>query len=368
MKIPSAPLKTTGLCLVAIGLASCGSLNIPIGKVFPKTATTPTADEAQEGGDDEGGYKKIGESNHEEGGIVLYRGSLTGLGEFFPDTFKSKKTYDNSAAANELYTKAGEAYKAGKTKKALELYQELANRYPETSQAPLARYNEGLLLEETGKLVAAFDAYQEFITTYFGTSLYADALSRQETVAHAAASGKFRRKFLGLTSRIDRETVEKMLKKVIANAPQAESAPRAQYTIGQIWEERKEYDDALAGYKAVPRSYPDSPYAAEALYRIGTIYFQQSTTGNRNNANLDTARNTYTELITLFPTHPKAKEAKKKLGQIGGLSVQRSLDIAEFYRKKGQIKSAKFYYNEVIRLAPKGSPLHTKATERLNSL
>jgi len=55
------------------------------------------------------------------------------------------------------------------------------------------------------------------------------------------------------------------------------------------------------------------------------------------------------------------------LGNLGGRDVQRSFEIAEFYRKSGQYESAKVYYREVVRHSNPG-PLQNSAKARLAEL
>jgi hypothetical protein len=60
-------------------------------------------------------------------------------------------------------------------------------------------------------------------------------------------------------------------------------------------------------------------------------------------------------------------EARKLMGAIGGQDIQRSYEIAEFYERKGDKGSARFYYEEVVNKAKSGA-LHDKAKARLAAL
>ena len=55
------------------------------------------------------------------------------------------------------------------------------------------------------------------------------------------------------------------------------------------------------------------------------------------------------------------------MSTLGGEDLQRSFGIAEFYEKKGDTGSARFYYEEVIRKSKSGD-LHDKAKARLAAL
>ncbi len=272
-----------------------------------------------------------------------------------------------SSTANNYFAQAQRQEAAGKTSKAIKSYRYLADHFPIAPQAAQARYQQATLLYGQGELIKSFDAYQSFIEKYNSSNLYSQALARQQEVATAAAGGKIKNNFLGLKSNIAGATAAKMLTQVKNNAPYATSAPQAQFSIGELWQKRRNNLKAINAYKQVQKDYPNSKLTPEALYRVGTLLMNESATGNRNKASLDQARNVFLDLRQQYPSHPRAKDAKQKLSQLASSNVQRSYEIAEFYRKKGQAAAATIYYKEVIKLSPSGS-LHNLAKQRLASL
>jgi outer membrane assembly lipoprotein YfiO len=269
--------------------------------------------------------------------------------------------------AEALLAKAQAAEAAGKMNKATKAYKEVAEKYPYAPAAPKARFRHATILDSEGELVKAFDSYQIFIERYQADALYSKALARQATVAHAAADGIITNSFVGIKTRLDRKKTTEMLAKVRENAPQAGSAPKAQFAIGQVWEREKDDRRAVIAYQLLVDDYPDSSYAPEAQYRIGDIYLQQAKSGNQNPATLDQSRHAFEDLLQLFPNSKRAKDARARLAELSGRDVQRSFDIGEFYYKKKNYTSASFYYNEVLRKVKSG-PLHDKAAQRLAQL
>lgn len=272
-----------------------------------------------------------------------------------------------SSMANNYFAQAKKQEAAGKTSAAIKSYKELTEKYPLAPQAAQARYQQATLLYRKGDLIKSFDAYQSFIEKYNSSNLYSQALARQQEVATAAAGGKIKNNFLGLKSNIGATTAAKMLTQVKNNAPYAKSAPQAQFSIGELWQSRKENIKAIAAYKQVQRDYPNSKLTPEALYRVGTLLMNESKSGNPNKSSLDQARSVLLDLRQQYPNSPRAKDAKVKLRELASANVQRSYDIAEFYRKKGQNNAAIIYYKEVIKLSPSGS-LHNLAKQRLATL
>ncbi|MGJ8655052.1 MAG: tetratricopeptide repeat protein [Akkermansiaceae bacterium] len=270
----------------------------------------------------------------------------------------------NSQTAASFYAEAKSLQAAGKNNAAIKAYQTVADKYPLSAQAPEARYQEASILYAQGELLDSFDAYQKFIDKYNSSHLYSSAIQKQSEVALAAAKGEITHNFAGLKSKLAGKNVEEMLTKVRENAPYSTQAPKAQFAIGTVWQDRGDTDKAIAGYRGVQERYPNSSLTPEALYRTGSILMSQASKGNRNKASLDSARNVFLDLQQQYPSHPRAKDAKAKLAELSKSDVQRSFDIAEFYQDKGQSASAAFYYREVIRMSSAGS-LREKAQQRL---
>lgn len=273
----------------------------------------------------------------------------------------------NSQTAASIFAKAKGHQASGQIKAAIKAYQTVADTYPLSAQAPEARYQEASLLYAKGDLLDSFDAYQKFITKYNSSSLYSSAIQKQSEVALAAAKGDIKRSFIGRKFELSGSNVEAMLTKVRDNAPYSKQAPRAQFSIGAIWQDRGSNDKAIAGYQGVQERYPNSSLTPEALYRTGSILMKQTAKNNRNKASIDTARNVFLDLRQQYPSHPRAKDAKAKLLELSKSDIQRSFDIAEFHQKKGQNASAAFYYREVIRMSSAGS-LREKAQVRLSEI
>jgi outer membrane protein assembly factor BamD len=263
---------------------------------------------------------------------------------------------------------AGEQQQAtGKLARAARTFGRVADDYPLADVAPQARYNQAQLLDQVGEPLKAFEAYQKFISRYRSSRLYTTAITRQEQVAHAAADGEIKNSFLGLRSRVSAEKIVAMLEKVRDNAPQAASASRSQFSIGEFHQSRGEATEAIAAYQKLVSDYPASREAPEGQYRIGAILTKQAEGGNQDRANLNRAREAYLDYIARYPNYSNVGQARAALAKLGGQSLQRSYEIAEFYRKSGEKDSAVFYYREVVRLQTSG-PLRDQAVARLREL
>lgn len=297
-------------------------------------------------------------------GICLLTGCSNKLEDALPLAERNNRA---DPKAESLYAKALAADQAGKTGKAIKLYRTMANAYPGSPKASTARFRQATLLEHEGELLEAFDAYQQVIHRYQNTSLYTQARDKQAIVAHKASEGLIKNSFFGLKSRLESKKIVEMLEKVRDNAPQSASAPKAQFTIGEVLENRKKPLLAIAAYQKVVDDYPKSSLAPDSHYHIGHILLASAAGGNQNQANLDRALHTFEDLRQSYPGTKRATDAALKITEIKSRDIQRSFDIAEFYFKKGQNSSATFYYKEVLSKTT-GGALHDKAQRRLQGL
>lgn len=270
-------------------------------------------------------------------------------------------------AAAQLLDQARSQEQSGNRDAAIKTYRSLFKRYPFSSESSTARYNFAKLMQADGELIDAFDAYEAFISRHPTDRNYADALAQQAKVAHAAADGIITNNFLGLKTKVDPARTEKMLKSVIANAPRSAAAAKAQFAIGDMWQSKGDARKAIAAYREMVKDYPRAANASEAQYRIGMILIREAEGGNQDTANLQAARKAFLDYQTAYPGGPRSQVVKQQLAALASQDLQNSLQIAEFYEKKGQIDSAKYYYREVIRQSGSGA-MRDRAQQRLNAL
>ena len=90
----------------------------------------------------------------------------------------------------------------------------------------------------------------------------------------------------------------------------AEIHPYAQFRVAQIYErELKDYTQAVAEYRQLIETQPQSPWAAEALYRSGIIHAEQL-------SHTEKAIELYQSLIKKYPPSSQTMMAHFQLGEI----------------------------------------------------
>ncbi len=298
---------------------------------------------------------------------ILISASLLSCG---PDADAPSLAGNTQSAAIEgeaFYQKAKQADDAGKSAKAIKLYDQTATRYPFAPSAPQARFRQAELLQQQGEIVKSFEAYDKFLSRFQGSGLYTTALNRQVAMAQSAADGDIKSSLLGIKTKLSLEKTVEMLGKVRDNAPKSAVAAKAQFTIAQLYESKKKYKEAIAAYRQLVKDQPTSAQAPEALFRVGVILTEEADRGNQNQGNLDLAREAFNDYLIQYPGDSRNAEARRLEAGLGNRDFQRSYDIAEFYLKTGKTESAKVYYRDIVSRTKSGA-IHDKSKARLKEL
>ncbi|MEN9974608.1 MAG: hypothetical protein RLZZ282_614 [Verrucomicrobiota bacterium] len=260
-----------------------------------------------------------------------------------------------SGTGEALYHDAKLADDAGKSGKAIKLYDQVATQYPFAPSAAQARFRQAQLLEQAGKVEPAFDAYGKYLERFPGSGLYATSLARQAYLAQSAADGHVMTHFLGIKTKLSLEKTVAMLGKVRDHAPKSPTAAKAQFTIGVLNQAKRKSKEAIDAYRQLVRDLPLCSEAPEALFRVGVILMEDAQRGNQNQANVDLSREAFNDYLIQYPGHSRNEEARKLLGYLDGRDLQRSFDIAEYYLKTGKPESAKVYYRDICKRSGSGT-------------
>jgi TolA-binding protein len=193
------------------------------------------------------------------------------------------------------------------------------------------------------------------------------ALNRQATMAQEAADGDVKSSFLGLKTKLSLEKTVEMLGKVRDHAPKSATAAKAQFTIGEAYQAKHKYKEAIEAFRQLVNDQPRSSLAPEALFRVGQIMTENADRGNQNQANLDLAKEAFNDYLIQYPGHSRNAEARNAISNLGSRDLQRSFDIAEFYLKSGKTESAKVYYRDIVKRTGSGT-LHDASKARLKEL
>jgi len=269
------------------------------------------------------------------------------------------------ARAMQRLTEIAQMEARGKDGSAAKAYEKLASEYPFTKTAATAQFRAAQLYEKETKKSKSFDAYQVLIDKFPQSAEYATAIERQFMIANELRANPGG--FFGVGRRTTEDLVE-MYQKVINNGKRSVFAPKAQFAIAELYAQRNDVGDnekSVAAFQKLVDTYPESPEAADAAFKIGQVNFDVSRK-SRDSTNLTKAREAFESASTLFGDNPQVGEAQQKLLQITDAEAEKAYKAGLFYEKKGQLKAAVIYFTDVLK-APT-SPHFVDARGRLSTL
>lgn len=286
------------------------------------------------------------------------------------------QTSESVAEGDALFRKAEGEERKGDIGDAIDLYNDVADDYPNSIHAADARFREAKLLERDGDLLKAFKAYDRYLSDFPTHAGYGVAIDRIYQIATKAKQGKTRTNIIGMKKGFSRDQVIEMLEAIRVHAPRSGMAAKAQYAIAEKCLEKvkllfipreKKYSEAIAAFRLVAEEHRDHPLAPEAMFRIGVIHLEDAETGNQNQANLNLAREAFNDYLIQFPGHKRNAEARKLMASLNARELESAIKVADYYYKIGQMKSAKIYYRDVAKRTKSGK-LHDRAKARLKEL
>ncbi len=262
----------------------------------------------------------------------------------------------------------GDEYAASSAgQSAMAAYGRLLKEFPASPLAPQAQYRIARILEESGNVNKAFDAYQTLVVKYPDTPDFEDAIARQVLIANGYLQGQ-RLKLLGFSILPGVERSQQMYEAILKSAPFSKFAPIAQFNLGLSFERQNMINEARAAYQTVLDKYPNSDVADDAMYQIAYIYMQSGLTGKSQDlSSLQLARDTFEDFLLQFPKSEKAAQARDNLAAIGSNESGDLMAIAKYYDWSKNYKAAIIYYNDIIRKQPKTADAET-AKARIEEL
>ena len=271
------------------------------------------------------------------------------------------------SSAAEQMRKSEEYEKAGNEKAALKSYTVLTKQFGLSALAPKAQRKVGVLLEKSGQVDKAFEAYSTYLEKYPRGEDFDSVVDSMFKIAKMFLEGQKSKKLLGISVGGSVERAQQMFAAILKRAPYSKWAAVSQFNIGQANERQGKYPEAIAAYQAVVTKYPGDAIADDAQYQIGYVLLIQHRDGSNDRASAQKAREAFEDFVSRYPDSEKVSQARDNMATLEGGSTKGSLEIAKFYEKSKNYKAAVIYYNDVIKRQP-DSPESGLAKARIEEL
>lgn len=264
-----------------------------------------------------------------------------------------------------LLKQANQDESSGNIRQAMATYRRITKQYTFAYEAPEAQFLMAKLLQRRGELRRAFDAFQILIIRYPEAKQFDEASGEQIKIANHYL--KKRNNFTNiLMSNV--ETAQHMYEKILASAPFGHYAPLVQFNLGLAYERQGRAQDAVQAYQTLIDRYPNSSVVNNAQYQIAYVYMRVGLSKNSQDLSaLLQARDYFQDYTLQHPNSERAAQIDKNMRTMGVKESSDIYNIAKFYDRYRNYKSAYIYYNDVIR-RQSGSPQALLAKTRVEAI
>ncbi len=277
-----------------------------------------------------------------------------------------KFTNENSIAKGtpkEQYDVAKKYQEKKSYPEAIREYNKLIKTFPTSSLAVYAQIGIAQCHEKNRDYYAAFEAYQQVLENYPSYGRIFDIIEEQFKIGNIFLTGG-KRKLWRFNIVPARDKAIEVFQKIIENAPFSEYAPRSQFLLGECYFKMKKYSEAILEYQRVVDQYSESEYVDDARFQIGHCAYLLSRGPQYDQQATDKAINTFSSFVIDFPDSRRVAEAKKMILELKSRKIQGLFEVAEYYCKQKDYRSAKIYYQGVISANAKSS-LAKQSEQRL---
>ncbi len=120
--------------------------------------------------------------------------------------------------------------------------------------------------------------------------------------------------------------------------------------IAKAYHLSKRYAEAEAAYKDFLALRPTNKEVPYVIYQLGQLHFDQFTTIDRDQKNIETAMGYFETVIKDHPQSPYVADAKKNWSQCRRYLAEREYYIGSFYLKEKKYAAAKERFERIVRL------------------
>lgn len=240
---------------------------------------------------------------------------------------------------------------AGKKAAAAKQYNALVHKWSDSPEAALAQLEYARLLEAQGDYPSAFEEYEYLIQNYPGGFKYSDVLESEFRIANCIMTT--RHKLLGvLPGSPGYSSALPLFEKIVINGPQWSNTPKAQFNIGWIHEQLKDYDLAASAYELVQQNYPRSEVAADAAFQQGCCLYFLALERPHEERSLQQVRTHFQKFLRTYPNHQAVDQATRYLDDAVQRLTGMAYDRAVFYDKGGHPNAALIAYRDFVNKFP----------------
>jgi len=241
---------------------------------------------------------------------------------------------------------------AGRHRKARREYRALVHQWHDSAEAAKAQQRYAELLLDNSDYEKAFNELQYLVEHFAGEFSLERILEEQFRIANYVRTERRRHLFFLPGSASPKRSLP-LYEQLVRSGPNWVRSPEAQFYLGVIYEDEKEYELAIAAYETLALRYSLSEFVASAHYRRGYCLYKISQRSPRDEVRCAKAHSALLRFERDYPRDPDASKAAAYAAELKERLSGYYLDKADFYdRIANRPRSAIIAYNDFVRNFP----------------
>jgi outer membrane protein assembly factor BamD len=256
-------------------------------------------------------------------------------------------------AAIVLMDEANTAHDQQKYGKALDLYKKIWTDYEDTSIAPEALFQAGLIYKERHQYAKAFDRFNQILGNYPSYPRFNEVINEEFAIASALMEGNRPYIFGVVPGFKNYKDAIKYFEGVVDNAPSSEYAPIALMNIALIAGKNNDDEEAIDALERLVDNYPSNLLTPTAYLMLAKTYANLVQGPAYDQGATQEAIRYYQDFLLRYPTNEHVPEAEAGLAKMNDIYARNRKELGDFYySRRNNNEAALIFYNEAITFNP----------------
>jgi outer membrane protein assembly factor BamD (BamD/ComL family) len=236
----------------------------------------------------------------------------------------------------------------------MKIMERISKEAPDTPIGTEATVAMAQKYEEKGQYTRALRIYEKLLTEQPNTDFRDQVMDRQYAIATAYLGGQKKRIFRILKLKGYAEGVRIMEKITDRAGLNSKLGLDASIAVAEHYEGKKDFNSAYLKWWEISSQYQTGTIGRDALFNMAqckhAAYNKQPEQKRSfyDSSSLSIAKSCYERFRLLYPGDPEQENVEKKLQEIDEQLAYKQFSIGQYYNRTGNKKSANLYYNMVI--------------------
>ncbi len=227
----------------------------------------------------------------------------------------------------------------------------LLRKFPSSHVAPDAQYQIGLIHEENGDYVRAFEAYKKLNENYPQSEKNDEVVERVFKIGEMFLAG-YKDKVAGVINLSRRGKSVEVFEHIVQIAPFGKFGDQAQFQIGIAHKTMGRYREAVEAFQKFVDRYPSSVLLDDAYFQLAESSYQFSSRATRDQYALEDA---ITNISTYLEKYPESNASDKVIQlrkEIEERDAEKNYRIGLYYEEQNEFESARLYFEDAAQKYP----------------